>query len=490
MKISLEKYREIASQKNEIIPLVKEILADTETPVTIYLKLKTRGESFLLESVEHKEETGRYSFVGYQVKKAAVLKDKKLYIENEQVEFKGNPLKVIHSKFLNKKVYRQENYPPFLGGLIGYISYETVQYFDKVEFREKPSFGLPDMAYFWADSLVAVDSQTQKIQVTVLTYPDLSNPDSSYLEGVKKIEEILEVLRSDFKIPEKEFEEPGEIKLTSNIKKEDFLKKVEGCKEYIKSGDIFQLVLSQRFSARTDFSPFQIYRSLRSVNPSPYMYFLDFEDFQIIGASPEVMVKLDLNKKIEMKPIAGTRPRGKSNEEDLIMEKELLSDEKERAEHIMLVDLGRNDIGRIAEPGSVQVTKLMDVERYSHVMHLVSTVTGKVSDDFNWVDALRATFPAGTVSGAPKIRSMQIIDEMEPEKRGPYAGSVMFISADGILNSCITIRTLIYKDGKVYGQAGAGIVYDSQPEKEYQETVNKIRAVFSSIYRLKQDSIL
>ncbi len=491
MNLTIDKYKSVAAKNYKVIPIMKEILADTQTPVTIFLKCKEKGDSFVLESVEQKEGLGDYSIIGYQAKLVTYYKNGQLYIHDKKVKTdEKNPLHKVNNEFINKNVYRNDDMPPFIGGLVGYVSYETVRFFDKVNMGDKKGLDIPDFAYYWADNIISVDNMNQKIQIMVLTYPNKNNVEEVYKAGCDKINEIVETLRSDFKMPQKEFEEMSEVKLKSNIKKEDFYEKVKKCKEYIKAGDAFQIVLSQRFTAETKFSPFTIYRSLRSVNPSPYMYFFDFDEFKIIGASPEVMVKLDLDNNILLKPIAGTRPRGKNKKEDLSLEKELMNDEKEVAEHIMLVDLGRNDIGRISIPGSVTVSNLMDVERYSHVMHIVSTVTGKVENQFNWVNALEATFPAGTLSGAPKIRAMEIINELEPTKRGPYGGSVMFVSVDGILNSCITIRTLVHKDEKIYGQAGAGIVADSVPGKEYLETVNKVKAVFTSVYKLRENKIL
>ena len=490
MNLTLDQYKKLAAENFEIIPLVEDVFADMETPVTIFLKARSRGNSFILESVEHKEELGRYSFIGFQTREVSKLENDVLYINDQALKCEGNPLRKVNEVFLGKKVYRDATTPPFLGGLVGYLSYESVRYFDKIQFSDKSGLDLPDFAFFWVDQLISMDNFNQKLQLIVLTYPNSADPEKAYEEGRAKLAAILDTLKNEKIDSLPEPKETGEVKLSSNMKKQDFYDKVKKCQEYIKAGDAFQIVLSQRFSAQTGFSPFSLYRSLRSINPSPYMYFLDYGDFQVVGASPEVMVKLDHENNILLKPIAGTRPRGKNKPEDLDLERELMQDEKERAEHIMLVDLGRNDIGRISFPGTVKVSELMKVERYSHVMHIVSTVVGKVSDQFNWVDALEATFPAGTLSGAPKIRAMEIIDELEPTKRGPYGGAVLYVSADGVLDSCITIRTLICQEGKIYGQAGAGIVFDSDPEKEYIETVNKVRSLFSSVYKLRQKMFL
>jgi len=374
--------------------------------------------------------------------------------------------------------------PRFSGGLVGYMGYDMVRFFEKLPDTNKPGLDLPDMFFMLADTMLIFDSLKQKIKIVSNVHVDGKGTTKAYKEAVEKIDAITEKLRSSkiksqkSKVKIKNSKDKG---FKSSFKtKEAFENAVSKSKEYIAAGDIFQVVLSQRFERRSNIEPFDIYRALRVINPSPYMYFINTGDVKIAGSSPEILVRLE-DKKIVLRPIAGTRKRGDTEEEDKALEEELKKDPKEIAEHIMLVDLGRNDVGRVAETGSVNVTELLAVERYSHVMHMVSNVEGKLAKNLDAFDVLRASFPAGTVSGAPKVRAMEIIEEFEPTKRGPYAGAVGYFSYSGNMDTCITIRTLIIKDNKIYVQAGAGIVADSVPEREFTETVNKAKGMMKAV---------
>jgi anthranilate synthase component 1 len=372
--------------------------------------------------------------------------------------------------------------PRFAGGAVGYLSYETINRFEKLPSPEKDSLNIPEARFMFVDTMLVFDHVTHKIKV--LSYVKLNGEiDKGYQKAIDRIDDLINRLQQPYqnkktvKSKSKGIDNPP---LASNFTRADFESKVEKIKEYITAGEVIQVVLSQRLAQPTDLPPFEIYRALRTINPSPYMFYLDYGDFQIVGASPEVLVRAE-DGMVMTRPLAGTRPRGKTPQEDAALEKELRNDEKERAEHIMLVDLGRNDIGRVSQPGTVAVSELMEVERYSHVMHLVTHVQGKLRPEMNSFDALRACFPAGTVSGAPKLRAMEIIAEMEPEKRGAYAGAAGYFSFSGNMDMAIAIRTMVVNKGVAYVQAGAGIVYDSVPAREYEESINKARALLKAL---------
>ena len=455
-----------------LIPVFREIVADMETPVSAFLKINRGGNSFLLESVEGGQRLARYSFIGTEPYRELTIKAK------DQID----PLNLIAEELQKYKVVPLEGLPRFSGGAVGYLSYETVNRFEKLPSPEKDPLNLPEARFMFVDTMLVFDHVTHKIKV--LSYVKLNGDiDKDYQQAVDKIDNLVARLLKPY-VSKKTVKSKSTIisnsRLSSNFTRPDFEAKVEKIKEYITDGEAIQVVLSQRLAQPTNLQPFEIYRALRTINPTPYKFYLDYGDFQIVGASPEVLVRVE-DGIVMTRPLAGTRPRGKTPEEDAALEKELRNDEKERAEHIMLVDLGRNDIGRVSQPGTVVVSELMDVERYSHVMHLVTHVQGKLRPDMNDFDALRACFPAGTVSGAPKVRAMEIIAEMEPEKRGPYAGAAGYFSFSGNMDMAIAIRTMVVKKGVAYVQAGAGIVYDSVPQREYEESMNKARALLKAL---------
>ena len=482
------------SKEGNLIPVYREILADLDTPLSAFLKLKGKI-CFLLESVEGGEKWARYSFIGSDpsviiegsgnnltIKRGA--KKEKIRLGNSDTSRFRDPLEVISAELKKYKPVIIPGLPRFFGGFLGYIGYDTVRHFEKLPDRGHPGLNLPDIFLMLTDTLVVFDNLTHKIKVISNAHIE-DSPENAYEKAGKKIDKIVKKLRSRFVAPDRPAPpQKGaisrKIKFTSNFSKRKFLKAVEKTKEYVKAGDVIQTVISQNFQRDTDIPPINAYRALRVVNPSPYMYYIETGKSTIVGSSPEILVRVE-GDSIELRPIAGTRKRGKTPEEDRFLEEELKADPKEVAEHIMLVDLGRNDAGRVAETGAVKVTELMTVERYSHVMHLASNVVGKLGKKNNAFDVLRASFPAGTVTGAPKIRAMEIIEELEPTKRGPYAGSVGYFDFSGNMDMCITIRTIIFKNKKAYIQAGAGIVADSDPEKEYKETVNKAKGMFRAI---------
>ena len=477
----IEEFRQLA-EKGNLIPVYKEILADTYTPVTAFLKLGG-SPSFLLESVEGGEKWARYSFLGSRP--AKVIKGRGNTLEviegphPSQFFETDNPIGWIKKEISAFRPVEVEGLPRFFGGLVGYIGYDMVKFFEPITQRDKRGLGLPDFFFMLTDTMLIFDSFEQKIKVVSNAHVDTKDVDEVYREAEEKIDEIIARLRAPLIMPGSRPLNPARG-FRSNMPKEEFLAGVEKSKEYVMAGDIVQVVLSQRFERNSYGDPFNIYRALRVINPSPYMYYLDTGEAKIIGSSPEILVRVE-NGKIVLRPIAGTRKRGATDTLDKVLEAELKDDPKEVAEHIMLVDLGRNDVGRVARTGSVKVTELMAVERYSHVMHLVSNVEGDLKQGLDAFDVLAACFPAGTVSGAPKVRAMEIIEEIEPDRRGPYAGSVGYLSYSGNMDTCITIRTLIIKDGKVYVQAGAGIVADSDPEKEYTETLNKAKGMMKAV---------
>ncbi len=459
------------AEKGNLIPVYCEILADIETPVSVYQKLRKTGPSFLLESVEGGEHLGRYSFVGANPRKL-------IRVERGG---SGDPLKQVEQEMAQFKPVTLPGLPRFTGGAVGFLGYEYVHHTEATVPRPaQDELGTPTLCFMITDSILIFDrvSQTIKILCNAHVAGDAAG---AYERACEQIQHTLEDLGAPLSARPVEFQkDPALIKVASNMTPARHAEMIAQAQEYIKAGDIIQVVLAQRFQARVGASAVDVYRALRSVNPSPYMFLLEFGDFQLVGASPEVHVRCE-DRAVEIRPIAGTRWRGKTPEEDAALEKELLADEKERAEHLMLVDLARNDIGRVCDFGSVKVDEFMVVERYSHVMHIVSNVTGRLQPQRNAYDLMRATFPAGTVSGAPKVRAMQIISELEKTQRGPYAGAVGYFSFSGNLDSCITLRTALLKDGTAYVQAGGGIVADSAAAYEFQETVNKAKAMVKAI---------
>jgi anthranilate synthase component I len=466
---TLEQVKEYKSEGN-LVPIYREIVADLETPVSAFLKIHNNGPSFLLESVEGGQRLARYSFIGTEPYK--VLKT--------MTEDKLDPLPLIEKEITQFKIVPIDGLPRFCGGAVGYLAYEVATHFEKLPSPDPDPLSLPEAFFMFTDTLLIFDHVKHKIKVVSHVHLN-GDIDQSYQKASDKIDDLIKRLSKPLKISKPKPLTTTSLKsYTSNFSQDKFIESVKKIKQYINAGETIQVQLSQRLARPTDVSSFEIYRSLRSINPSPYMYYLDFHDFQIIGTSPEILVRVE-DGVVMTRPLAGTRPRGKTPDEDIQLEKELRNDEKEKAEHIMLVDLGRNDIGRVSEPGSVEVRDLMDVERYSHVMHLVTHVQGKLRKDLNIFDALRACFPAGTVAGAPKIRAMEIIAKFEAEKRGPYAGACGYFSYSNNMDMAIAIRTIVMTKGVAYAQSACGIVYDSIPANEYEETLNKTRALIAAI---------
>ena len=471
---TLEHAKRLVGQGN-VVPIYREVPADLETPVSAFLKVARGEHSFLLESVEGGERLARYSFIGTEPYKVLRSGDR-------PGEEPGDPLAHIERELDPYRVAAVEGLPRFHGGAVGYLGYEVVRHFEpRVPAPENDPLGLPEAMFMFNDTLLVFDHLQRVIKVVSHVRLD-GDIDAAYRQASWKIEELVARLSKPLAaLPYRTgggFEPAGEV--CSNVTDAEYASAIERIKEYIVAGDCIQAVFAQRFSRPTKAHPFEIYRALRTVNPSPYMFYLDLGEAQLVGASPEMLVRVE-DGVVDYHPIAGTRPRGADEVEDLALEAELRADEKERAEHIMLVDLGRNDVGRVSAPGTVEVTQLMDVERYSHVMHLVSHVTGRLRPDMTSYDALRACFPAGTVSGAPKIRAMEIIAELERDRRGTYAGAVGYFDMSGNLDTCITLRTMVVKDGVAHVQAGGGIVYDSVAEREHEETVNKAGALMRAI---------
>lgn len=468
-------------QDGNLIPIYREIIADMETPVSAFLKINRGSPSFLLESIEGGQRLARYSFIGTEP--YAIL--------TTRGEDKTDPLPLIAGELSKYKIVPVSGLPRFAGGAVGYLAYETVTRFEELPSPDHDPLGVPESLFMFVDTMLIFDHVTHKIKVLSHVHLD-GDIEEAYQKAVGRIDNLVDRLSQPLKSNQNTRNTPhptSSHKLSSNFSKEEFEASVLKIKQYITAGEAIQVVLSQRLAKPTEAAPFEIYRVLRTINPSPYMFFLDFNDFHIIGASPEILVRVE-DGIVMTRPLAGTRPRGRNPAEDTILEQELRSDEKERAEHIMLVDLGRNDIGRVSEPGSVEVSDLMDVERYSHVMHLVTHVQGRLKHDVTTLDALRACFPAGTVSGAPKIRAMEIIAELEPEKRGPYAGAVGYFSFSGNMDMAIAIRTMVVTKGVAYVQAGSGIVYDSVPEREYEESMNKARPLLKAIHQAEDPDML
>ena len=453
--------------KGNLAPVWREIKADLDTPVSAYLKIARGKYSFLLESVEGGERLARYSFLGTEPSRVTTARGGQ------------DPLALIEKEFQKYQPVAVEGLPRFHGGMVGYLGYEVARYFEKLPAPEKDALGLPEAVFMLADTLLIFDHLAHVIKVVSHARLD-GDIEKNYQTATEKIDRLVERLKQPMPATKPYTAKTKKPVMKSNLTQKQYENIVTRMKKNIYDGDIIQAVPSLRLAKQTGADAFAIYRALRSVNPSPYMYFLHLDDFHIVGASPEMLVRVE-DGVVSNHPIAGTRPRSKDAGKDKALEAELKKDEKERAEHVMLVDLARNDVGRISQPGTVEVTQFMDVERYSHVMHLVSHVQGRLREGLTPFDALRACFPAGTVSGAPKIRAMQIIAELEPDRRGPYAGAVGYFDFRGNMDTAITIRTIIIKDGTAYVQAGAGIVADSVPANEYRECLNKAQALLTAI---------
>lgn len=486
---SMEQVVSLAGQYN-LIPVAVRLLADMETPIRIFQRYAQRERAFLLESVEGGVQWARYSFIGTDP--FLLISGKQGHIEVEmngaRKQLTGKPVEELKALLRSYRSPQLDEMPPFTGGAIGFFGYDLLQYYEKLPGHALDDLGMDDIRFMFCDQIIVFDHVKQQILLIGNVHVSAGDTDEdirqAYQDLCRKLEVTAEQLQEQG--PRENVNSrgiPSEVELgniQSNMTKEKYMNNVDLAKEYIRAGDIFQVVLSQRFHIDTEVSPLHVYRVLRTLNPSPYMYYLKMDDEIIVGTSPEALVKVD-GRRVETRPIAGTRPRGTEEASDRALAEELLKDEKERAEHLMLVDLGRNDLGRVCEFGTVKCDSFMEIERYSHVMHLVSGVSGKLGEDKDFFDAFLSCLPAGTVSGAPKLRAMEIIAELEREARGAYAGAIGYLGFAGNMDSCITIRTIIFRKGKAYVQAGAGIVWDSVPEKEYEETVNKAKGMLKAI---------
>ena len=477
-------FQQFAAEGFNRIPVVREVLSDLDTPLSVYLKLADAPHTYLFESVEGGERFGRYSIIGLPVRRVVTfhghrleIRDQGQLVEAREVE---DPFAEVEALRAAYSVPRLPDLPGFTGGLVGWFGFECIGYIEpRLATGDKPDeLGTPDILLMLSEEVAVFDNLKGRLYLIV--HADPREP-GAWERAQARLDALTAKLRQPGSYPAPITRDVlDESHFVSGFTHDGFIAAVEQSKEYIRAGDIFQVVLSQRLSVPFNARPVDVYRALRALNPSPYMYFLDVGDVQVVGSSPEILVRLEQGE-VTVRPIAGTRPRGKTHDEDLALEGELLADPKERAEHLMLIDLGRNDTGRVSEAGTVQVGEQFVIERYSHVMHIVSEVTGKLLPGLSYADVLRATFPAGTVSGAPKIRALEVIRELEPIKRNVYAGSIGYIGWHGDADTAIAIRTAVIKDGRLHVQAGAGIVYDSDPEKEWDETMNKGRALFRAV---------
>ncbi|AXC14514.1 Anthranilate synthase, aminase component [Acidisarcina polymorpha] len=493
---------ESLAKTHNLVPVYRSLTADLETPVSAFLHLAAdEPECFMFESVEGGERVGRYTFIGIRPYKKIVACGTLIEVTEagKTTSFDGDVFKLLKDALSGQSAARVAGLPPFTAGAVGFFAYDVVRQIEQLPATAQDDLGMPDACLMFFDEVLAFDHVRKAILLIVTADLSRMKPKAAYLDAVARLDRLEKKLAQPLPKPKRR-KALGKLTVKASSRKKDFLAAVTASKEYIAAGDIFQVVLSQRFEVEPDVDPFSIYRSLRIVNPSPYMYFLRVglkkpapdgkptkskpEPTYIIGSSPELLVRVK-QRNVEYRPIAGTRPRSLDEDEDRRIGEELLADEKERAEHVMLVDLGRNDVGRVSEFSTVHVKDFMFIERYSHVMHLVSAIEGKLRDELTPVDAFRACFPAGTLSGAPKIRAMEIIEELEPTRRGIYGGSILYADFSGNLDSCIAIRTLLLKGKKGYIQAGAGIVADSVPEKEFEESVNKAKAVVTAIERAR-----
>jgi anthranilate synthase component 1 len=477
---SLEEVKGLASSGN-IVPIYREVPADLETPVSAFLKVARGKHSFLLESVEGGERMARYSFIGTEPYR--VLRNGSHAERNEEP---GDPLAQIEEELSRYRVAAVPGLPRFHGGAVGYLGYEVARHYEKLPVPDADPQGLPEAVFMFNDTLLVFDHVQHTIKVVGHARLD-GDIEASYRQACWKIQELVDRLARPLdRLPyESGYSNGSDHEVTSNTTREAFMEKVVRAKEYIRAGDTYQIQVSQRFRKETDAHPFEVYRSLRTVNPSPYMFYLELDDVHVVGASPEMLIRVE-DGVIETHPIAGTRRRGRDEDDERRMAEELQGSEKERAEHIMLIDLARNDLGRVCRPGTVQVTSLMDIERYSHVMHMVSHVVGKLRPEVSTYDAVRAYFPHGTVTGAPKIRTMEIIAELEGERRGGYGGCVGYFDMSGNCDTALAIRTIWMKEGVAYVQAAGGVVFDSTPEEEYLESGNKARAMLRAIERAEE----
>jgi anthranilate synthase component 1 len=481
---AFDQFKQLA-QAGNLIPIYREILADTETPVSALMKLRSKTHLFLLESVEGGEKWGRYTFLGFDPHGIFTVRGEDVLIkQNGEVQTKrhgGNPLGFLKDILFSYQPVPVSGLPRFYGGAVGFLGYDMVRYFEKLPDHADKDLLIDDAVFLVTDALMIFDNVRHTIKVVACALTEgRTDLQAVYDEAVARIERMIALINAPAETRDVPAAARNDSPVRSNMQPEQFKTMVQQAKGYIMAGDVIQVVLSQRFQREHRTDPIDLYRALRYINPSPYLFFLKLDDLILIGSSPEVTVRLEEGI-AELRPIAGTRKRGKNEQEDRHLSDELLQDPKERAEHVMLVDLGRNDLGRIAQIGSVQVSQYMVVERYSHVMHLVSHVKAQLLPGKDAFDVLKATFPAGTLSGAPKIRAMEIIDELEPVRRGPYGGAVGYFSYTGNMDFCITIRTMVIQGGSIYTQAGAGIVADSDPEAEYQETVNKAMGMMQAI---------
>jgi len=498
------------AMEHTLVPVCRTLTADLETPVSAFLRAAwPERECFLLESVENGEQLGRYTFIGLAPFKRIVARGREITITEGKkvVQFEDDIFVVLRRALSGHKAARLPGLPPFTAGAVGFFAYDAVRQIEQLPARAKDELGVPDACLLFFDEVLAFDHVRKEIWLVVTADVTRHKPAKAYDKAVERLDRLEKRLAQPLpRLPAHHVK--GKLKVSHRSSRKEFLAAVARTKEYIAAGDVFQAVLSQRFDVEPEVDSFQVYRALRTVNPSPYMFFLRFAPegalggvpekpgkffkkrkapavLELAGSSPELLVRVHKGR-VEYRPIAGTRPRGANEKEDQALADEMLNDEKERAEHVMLVDLGRNDVGRVSEFGSVKVERLMFVERYSHVMHIVSSIEGRLKPELTAVDALRACFPAGTLSGAPKVRAMEIIEELEPARRGTYGGAVLYADFSGNLDSCIAIRSMLATGGKGYVQAGAGIVADSVPESEYQESINKASAVIRAIERARE----
>lgn len=487
-------YKEFSrlARESTLIPIVKSVPADLLTTVSAFLAVAAdEPDACLLESVERGEQIGRYTFVGARPYMQIRARGEEVTLRHgkKSETRRGNVFEIVKEELRRHRPAHLPGLPPFTAGAVGYFSYDTVRRLENIGESAKDDLSLPDCVMMFFDRLLAFDHLRHQIHIIASADLTREKPRKAYDRAVSDIETLEKKLTKGLRAIQwqKAGKPRGKLKVHAGTTKEGYMQAVRRAKEYIAAGDIFQVVLSQRVDFVPEVDPFDIYRALRTVNPSPYLYFLRMGDMHVLGSSPEMLVRVT-GSKLEYRPIAGTHPRGKSESEDHELEKKMLEDEKERAEHVMLVDLGRNDLGRVSKYGSVKVRDLMYVERYSHVMHLVSALEGELRPDLDALDAFAACFPAGTLSGAPKVRAMQIIEELEPTRRSVYGGSVLYADFAGNLDSCIAIRTMVMKGKKAYLQAGAGIVADSDPASEFDETMNKARAVLRAVERARGNS--